>query len=334
MVRLVASTVPELIKTRRLLAAIWAFVGFTISSTGRSKVPAAYPFKAANYYPGFKANSVALRVFSFDGSMVNIALASRLGRTLFGPNGKSLYGTNASSVQEGVIRESPGLSRIEFQPARSSLVPGTGSFNIKSFALTARQDKLIISGSRHDGAARECGIFEIGLPDGNTRQVLKSDCRYQWSWDKLSLSPDGAQAIATVGSNTDHDLHLELIDLAHGTAKSVGSEFWMGVWSPNGKWIAMLGDRNYSLVLIEPGNFSRRRSLGSTSRIRPEWSPDSRYLLLWKYHLFRCGIGIDVEPPATLEILDTESGKRSTIQSSQCQLVLGSTGWVSSEIAN
>lgn len=316
-------------KTRRLLEATTAFFGFMVSSTGQTKVPA-YPYRVANFFPGL--DSDALRVFPSDGSMVTIALPFRLGRVMFGPDGKSLYGTNATG-RGGVIQESAGLSKVELNPTRSSPVSGTAPFMIKSFAFSVRQDKLIISGNRRETNGSVCGVFEILLPVGNVRQVLKSDCNYQWAWDELSLSPDGALAIATVGSNTDHDLHLDLIDLVRGTTKSLGSEFWMGVWSPNGKWIAVLGNRSRDISLIDPHDLSRRRSLGGTARIKPEWSPDSRYLLLWKYHLFRCGIGIDVEPPATLETLDIESGKRSTIRSSQCQLSLGSTGWVSSEIA-
>ena len=79
-------------------------------------------------------------------------------------------------------------------------------------------------------------------------------------------------------------------------------------------------------------NPSQRRSLGHAASIRPEWSPDSRYLLLWKYSLFRCGFFIDVDGPATLEFLDIETGNRLEIRSSRCQLELGSAGWLNSEI--
>jgi hypothetical protein len=224
------------------------------------------------------------------------------------------------------------VSKIEFGPTRLSPVSGTTGFFIKSFAVSGQQDKLVIAGNRLEGHDRRCGVFEVLVPAGTVRQVLNSDCRYQWAWDDLSLSPDGGQAVATVGSNADHDLHLELIDLVHGTSRTISSEFWIGVWSPDGKWVAVLGNRNRKTSLIDPHDSSRRRDLGGTSVIKPEWSPDSRYLLLWE-HSLRCGIGIDLDPPATLVTLDIESGKRSTIRSSQCQLVFGSTGWISEEVA-
>jgi hypothetical protein len=104
------------------------------------------------------------------------------------------------------------------------------------------------------------------------------------------------------------------------------------VWSPDRKWIAALGNGTNKLVLIDTGKFRQKRTLGSIAAIPPAWSLDARYLTVWKYHLFRCGFYLDVEPPATLELIDTETGKRSTVKSSQCELVLGSTGWLSGRI--
>ncbi|HXM44781.1 MAG TPA: hypothetical protein VN924_26325 [Bryobacteraceae bacterium] len=314
---------------KRSVLAAAALAGLMVSCTARTDV--VYPYEVANRLPSDESDS--LKVFLSGGKVLTIPLPLRLGRSIFAPDGKSVYGAHATRTEPHSLRAEPGLAKIEFNPTRASTVPGTPTFAIKSFALSVRQDKLIISGSRPDVNGRSCGVFEILLPVGNVRQVFISDCRYRWAWDDLSMSPDGVQAVATVGSNTDHDLHLELMDLVHGTTKSLGSEFRLGVWSPDGKWIATLGNRSDGIFLIDPHDFSRRRSLGSTSPIRPEWSPDSRYLLLWKYSLFRCGIGIDIEPPATLETLDIGTGRRSTIRSSQCQLQIGSTGWLRGEIA-
>jgi hypothetical protein len=314
-------------RTRALLAAM-AFIG-VLSSPGQIKV-VGYPYEVANFLDG--PDTDTLRVFPFQGNVVTIPLPVRLGRAIFGPDGRSAFGINAPS-KLAHIRQAPGLSKVEFNPIRISPVPGTTPFVIESFAFSARQDKLLISGGRTDANGRSCGVFEILLPVGTVRQVLKSDCRNQWAWDNLSLSPDGEQAVATVDSNAHRDAHLELIDLVHGTVRSLSAEFWIGVWSPDGKRIAVLGKRNHKLFLIDPADFSRRRGFGSTADIRPEWSPDSRYLALWKYRLFRCGISFDVDPPATFETLDIESGKRSTIGSSECQLFVGSTGWARSEIA-
>jgi hypothetical protein len=316
--------------TRRFLA-VMVLIGLMVSCAGQIQV--AYPYRIANYLPADDSDSDALRVFPSEGQPLTIPLPVCLGRTAFGPDGRSVYGANATRPQPHVTRTTTGLSKVEFNPTRASIVPGTSTFVIKSFAVSVRQDKIIISGSQPGANGRDCGVFEVLLPAGSVRKVLNSDCGYRWAWDDLSLSPHADQAVATVGSNTDHNLHLELIDLVHGTTRPFGSASWIGVWSPDGNWIATLGNPSDRILLIDPNNPSRQRSLGGTAGIRPEWSPDSRYLLVWKYSLFRCGIGIDLEPPATLETLNIESGSRSTVRSSQCQLERGSVGWFSREIA-
>jgi hypothetical protein len=107
----------------------------------------------------------------------------------------------------------------------------------------------------------------------------------------------------------------------------------MGAWSPDGKWIAARESGRYDkLFLLDALDFSRRRALGGAIVAEPTWSTDSRYLLLWKDYLFRCGIYPDLEPPATLETLDVQTGKRSAIRTSQCKITGGPTGWISSEI--
>jgi WD40-like Beta Propeller Repeat len=316
-------------KMRRLLATT-ALGGLIASSTGQIKV-FPYPYEVAEYVAG--SHSHELRIFPSKGQAVTIALPFRVERATFGPDGKSVYGIIVDS-QKDVGRDRPGLSRIEFNPTRATPVPGTSGFIIKSFAISTRQDKLVISGNLEHTDGRRCGVFEILIRDGNFRQVLSSDCQDQWSWDHLSLSPNGEQAIASVSRNITHEFHLELIDLVHGTTKSLGSEFWMGVWSPDGKWIAAReSGRRDKLFLLDAVSFSRQRALGGAIVLVPAWSPDSRYLLLWKEYLFRCGIYPDLEPPATLETLDTQTGKRSAIRSSQCQITGGPTGWVSREIA-
>jgi hypothetical protein len=234
----------------------------------------AYPYDVAAYLPAsLGSDTDTLKLFPFEGAAVTIALPFRLSGVMFAADGKSAYGFNASG-ENGIYRNLPGLAKIEFNPTRLTPVLGTIPFVfIKSLAISARQDKLVISGNRLDSDGRRCGVFEILLPAGNVRQILKSDCRYQWAWDKFSLSPDGAQAIATVGSNTDHDLHLELIDLVRGTARSFGRGFRVGVWSPDGNWIAALGNGNHKLFLMDAHDLSKRRSLGSASAIKPTCRP-------------------------------------------------------------
>jgi hypothetical protein len=309
---------------RALLAAI-AFVGLAACSKEQTGV-AGYPYAVANYLPAQPGlDKEVLRLFPSEGPSVTITLPFRFVRIAFALDGKSIYGTLWSG-KYGIDRELPGLSKIEFSPTRITTVPGTASFVIRSFALSTRQDTLVISGHRADQDETQCGILEVLIPSGTVKQVPKTDCRYH----VLGVSPDGSQAIATVGDGTEFAFHRELIDLASGTTKSFGSEFPLGVWSPDWNWIATI--RNHELSIVNAHDPSKRRSLGATTVIEPEWSPDSRYLMLRKYALFKCGFYIDTEPPATLEMLDISSGERSTIRSSECQLSSGYTGWLSNEI--
>jgi hypothetical protein len=41
---------------------------------------------------------------------------------------------------------------------------------------------------------------------------------------------------------------------------------------------------------------------------------------------------LDVDGPATLEMLDIKSGERSTIPNSQCRVEYGWSGWISTEV--
>lgn len=198
-------------RTRRSLATL---VLVALPATGQIKVPP-YPYEVASYLDG---RQHALRIFPSKGNAVTIDLPFHLYNVTFAPDGKSLYGIVAESVQSNIERDQPGLSRIEFNPIRVSSVLGTSGFTIRSYAFSSRQDSLVISGSVSKANERRCGVF-------------------QPTWDNLSLSSDGEEAIATTGSNKDHGLHLEQIDLVHGTTKSLGDEFWIGVWSPDGKWI-------------------------------------------------------------------------------------------------
>lgn len=313
---------------RGLRAALFLSGLFTTSAVRSQVLPAQYQSSSRQFGIG----SDTLTLFPPSGKTITIKLPFRLIGATFGPDGKAIYGV----VFDGKATARPdpaGLSRIELNSPHATVIPGSIGFIIKSFAVSSRQDKVVISGSRQDTNGQHCGVFEIPIPVGDAKQILSADCHNRWSWDHLSLSPNGGQAVATVGSNADHDLHLEILDLVHGTTMSLGGEFWIGVWSPDGRWIAARSNgRVDELFLIDAANFSRRRPFGQAGALMPQWSPDSRYLLLWKEYLFRCGFSLDVDTPATLETLDIQTGKRSTIKNSRCQIDQGTTGWVREEI--
>jgi len=124
----------------------------------------------------------------------------------FAGDGRSLYAGVTSS-----------LVRIDFNPVRSAPVAGTQGFGpINDFAVTPDQRKIVISGPHREDGGEKCGLFEITVSTGVAKRVLAADCNYQWSWTDLTISPRGDRAVASYGNT-----HMDLIDLAHGTTKSL-----------------------------------------------------------------------------------------------------------------
>ena len=88
---------------------------------------------------------------------MTVDLPVLLGRPLFSSDGRAIYGV----VHDRNLRKTT-LSRVELSPIRVTVLPGMEPFVIKSFAITADQDRAIISGSQKNGSSRECGIFALG----------------------------------------------------------------------------------------------------------------------------------------------------------------------------
>ena len=281
-------------------------------------------FVPANYG---HLNSHDLRLFPTDGSATAVNIPFPVWGVKFADDGRSLY---ASSPIDQRTKPDQSLVRIDFNPVRSTPVIGTQGFTIKDFAVTPDGSKVVISGHHREGALQKCGLFEITVSTGSVRHVIAAECNYRWSWTALAISPDGNRAVAEYGNtHTDHNYRLDLIDLAHGTTKSLG-DLSRPTWSPDGRWVAAIEWNRKRLKLLDASDFSHRRDWGST--IETAWSPDSKYLLVWKSHFLKCGFALDVEPPASFEIVEVASGKRSLVASSQCQLVSGSIGWMASDI--
>jgi hypothetical protein len=268
-----------------------------------------------------------LRLFPKDGKATVINIQFPVWIVKFAGDGRSLY---ASLPIDQRTKLEQSLVRIDFNPIRTTAVTGTQGFTIKDFAVTQDGNKVVISGRHREGAFEKCGLFEITVSTGVARHVLAADCNYQWSWTDLAISPAGDRAVASYGNtHTDHNYRLDLIDLAHGTTKSLG-DLSRPTWSPDGMWVAAIEWNRKRLILLDARDFSRRRDLGST--FETAWSPDSKYLLVWKYRFLKCGLALDVGPPASFEVVEVASGKRSLIRSSQCQLVGGPIGWIANDI--
>lgn len=299
-----------------VLAAISVLMFSEAKNTEAQRRAASYSYSPANYLHAPGVPSV-LTVFPELGNARDVPLPFAVGFVAFGPDGKSLYAAAGFDPTQPNERRR-GLLKIEFNPTRVTQVLGSLEFGILSLAISQHEDKIVISGRRVEGGSQTCGVFELSVPGGDVRRVVRSpDCNYRSTWTDLSLSPSGDQAVGL------HNHGLELLDLAGGTSKSIGSDFWTGAWAPDGKWIAALEGKRSRLFLIDPSNISYRRCLGGTGG-GVHWSPDSRYLLLFKDQLL-CGFYF-----YSMETLEVATGKRSVVRSSRCKIEGGPSGWVDS----
>ncbi len=257
-----------------------------------------------------------LMVYPFRGKPIAIPLPFALSRLTFGPSGEAIY---AGAMIAPRRPPKPGIFKVEFNPVRATSVPGSLELGAASMVVSKRQDKIVISGGHGRGSDAVCGIFELSLTNGNLRQVLQeSNCSYTGSWLYLTLSPDGVQAVGI------REHRLGVIHLSDGATRFLGYGYDMAAWSPDGKWIAALESSGKERTIIfDASDFSQHRTLEASDVI---WSPDSRYLLVWKAHAV-CGAYL-----GTLETMDVETGKRLPIESSRCQVSESAVGWVSNQV--
>lgn len=273
----------------------------------------------------------SLRVFPLEEVPHTVSLPDIGNQVVFGADGQSLYAVQPQG-DSPVTTQSYSLIKVELPTRRVRPLLGSIPFvHIDSFAVSPREDRIILSGWSREGRFKKCGLYEVVLPAGGIREVLDSsdDCRDGAPWKKLSLSPDGTQAVA-------QGRGLVLINLVQRSSQtlaprySLGSRSSLATWSPDGRWIALIeaNDRG-RLLLLESKTLALHRTFGGGShQMPPVWSPDSRYVLRGKLQL-RCGISFDVDPPFTLERIDIATGKATTLRSSQCAMDgRGVTGWL------
>ncbi len=270
-----------------------------------------YPYSPANYF------TTGLTVFPLKGKEIGSGLSFGPGGLVaFGPDGRSFY-----------TREGRALERFDLISRHASDVPGSTGFGIFSMAVSAHGEAIIVSGTHTERGLQRCGIFKIRLPSGDVSEVfLNPDCdplKPKSVWSHLSPSPSGEQAVAL------HNGRLGFLDFVKRTSKPFESpDFWTGAWAPDGKWIAALDNSGKSrLFLIDPSDLSHRRQLGATGG-GVIWSPDSRYLLLFKQQL-RCGLGFGYF--YSMETIEVATGARSIVPSSQCRIQGGASGWVNTD---
>jgi WD40 repeat protein len=261
----------------------------------------------------------SLVVFPSSGTSYTLRLPFAIGAFDHSVDGKVLYA--ASLYSEISVRtktpgapDRPGLFRSELGSMRMTEVPVNPNLAILALTVSQRQDKLIVSGWLREGGRQTCGLFEVLLPSGATKNVVEHDgCDYFGSWQKLSLSPDGESLLATRRNN------LEMIDLRNKSIQSLG-KYLSADWSPDGMWIAR--SVKDGVDLLDPKTLKSQKHI--SGNVQGHWSPDSRYLIGGDDH--GCGSYF-----YTLVAVDVVTSERTIFASSRCKLNRITTEWVNVE---
>jgi len=300
---------PVVMNRRQLLnlsVPIGSAIGFCLSEV-KTAVADPYQFSAA-YFEGPPGITKRLFLFPLRGRVLSVplpVLPSDFVLLAYSPDGKALYG---STILPGTAK---GPIKVEFNPPRKSVVPGSAVFRIQGVTISPQLDRIFIYGL-NTNPGNEYGLFELDPVTGTSKAVL--------------LDPD-----AFSGSLTSSDRRrrwAELLNPRDGTIMALGDGFRAGAWSLNSRWIAAIHDTGgkEEIVLIDGSNISRRRTLLSTEDGVFHWSPDSRYLLIARSEIL-CG-----PFNGSLQTVDIETGKRKRIESSHCRVLTNTTGWMDNQI--
>jgi hypothetical protein len=225
-------------------------------------------------------------------------------------DGKSIYTTTSLAAPQGI-------TKIEFNPVRESIVPGSETFLRVSFLTTMPDGNLRVSGCRKDLEQAACGVFEIDPASGKARLIASLVAQRQYR----DISPDGKRALVYDGDVIKREpLRAGVVDLASGIAQPLkGVE--SGSWSPDGRWLVVL--RKKHLELLDSNTLIPIRSLGAAKSMGI-WSPDSKLILSVRSRI-SCSLTLYGE---SLSVLDVEKGERKLIDSSRCQWAGGPITWI------
>jgi hypothetical protein len=277
---------------------------------------------AAYIEPG--AREPSLTAFSAAGARFVVPLPDALLHStyhVFGLDGGSLY-----------IETPHGVVRTELKTLRETIIPGTSGFSsIWSLRIVEKTGRVIISGM----SAGECGSFEVD-PAAGSRTALLAGAYPVCGGGGGVPAPDGRLAVRHLRGS------LQVVNLRNGSARRVTGfdgrpspddfAWWLHRvdWSPDGRWISVV-DNNGRIVLLDSDDLSRRKYLGGSSGNAPVyWSPDSKYLLVTTGGL-RCALYLYFGSFQTVEV---ETGKRTEIKGSRCQVGTGWAGWIDQTIAD
>jgi WD40 repeat protein len=298
---------------RRILSGMWiCFWAVIAGAVGWAWQPAragSPSFVPAYIQPGVKPFQLIL--LPLEGPEISVPAPAELPAmriVAFSPDGKAIYAEPLNPLNH------EGIYKIEFHPARASVVPGSAGLGmVQCLTVSPSSGRLIVFSRSLNG-----GIFEIDPATATNRRLpdgLPSSCGGTGGF----LSPDGKRAIRNSGKQ------LDLIDVETGASrviKGLGADATCN-WSPNGQRIECSGDGE--IAVIDPSEPFRRRTFqGSLG----EWSPDSKYLLRVKSQL-PCLPTLYGE---SLELLDVDTGKRELVKSSHCRISGGPYGWIDSTV--
>jgi hypothetical protein len=274
-----------------------------------------YPFRAAFIsMVGAPIGRPELVVFPLHGEPLRIPIQPSISPSAYSIDGRALYGQCRPPENDP---QKLALCRIDLKTGRAVPVPGSSGL-YGELAVSRQADRILVAGL-HRQDRDEWGLFELSPADNKIRTIFRvPDNNRKSAWGHLSISPDGARAVAF------HDGRLQLVDINAATAEPLPHNLLMATWSPDGKWLAALENGELSrTILMDAKDLTRRRILVPSEL---DWSPDSHYLLGMR-HDPRCGPYF-----GTLEVIDVETNERTAIASSDCQVNRATTGWVSTDI--
>jgi len=302
-------------------AELWQVVvslGLISASLGQND---GFMFELYPYHPalisttGPSLGHTNLLVFPLHGKAYKTPIHSLAGPFAYSPNGKAIYGQctpPAGSTETDLI----ALCRLDLETASTSPIRGSSGLYALDIAVSSGEDHVLVSGVRRQKTDVR-GLFDLTPATGAVRLIMtQEEAHPKFAWRHLSLPPLGRSALAARNG------HVEIIDLLKGTFDVLPGGFFMAAWSPDGRSLVALENGENGRTILMDANLVQRRVLEHTEL---GWSPDSRYLLGLR-RSDRCGPDY-----ATLELIEVDTGKKTIVQSSECQINQSTTGWVLAE---
>ena len=283
------------------------------------------PFSPAYMHPGADGHP-ELTLFLATAPATKVPLPPGLSSSLtissFDPDGTAIY------VQDSNPGALDGIRKIEFKPARQSILPGTtGLGAIWHLTVSRPSGSIFVSGIASRLRGSECGTFKLNQDAEKPAKMLAGSFP-ECGGGGGDVSPDGKQVLGYAQGD------LCLIDLADGAIHAIqgikgltrDDLTWKGevAWSPDGQWIVAALDHRRT-ILIDAKMPSRQKSLGTPGNGRVVWSPDSKHLLLLASQ-GRCTPSLGYFE--SLETLNVETGERRVVKNSQCKVAGGWIGWI------